>query len=121
MDLLVRMLAFIVVCICQSVSHEDGAKRNPQSYATVNKKFISKNFVHLDRKRIEAHRKNIENFEIMRNNEESFWLSMSFLFAKTSTNAKLRYSKKKLSLMGPHGSDEADNNTGTCVACGRYI
>lgn len=65
-------LAFVVVFISQSVSHEDGARRNSQSYATVSKKF----------------------------------------------NAKLKYPKNKLSLVGPQLSDEADNNTGTVIVCG---
>lgn len=65
-------LAFVVVFISQSASHEDGARRNSQSYATVSKKF----------------------------------------------NAKLKYPKNKLSLVGPQLSDEADNNTGTVIVCG---
>lgn len=115
MNLSVQLLAFVVVFISQSVSHEDGARRNSQSYATVNKKFNNKNFV--GRKRIEAQGKNIEDFEIIKNSK-SFWSSMSFMFAKTSTDAKLKYPKNKLSLVGPQGSDEADNNTGTVIVCG---
>lgn len=118
MNLSVELLAFIVIVNSQSVSHEDGARQNSQSYDTVSKKFENKNFV--DRKRIEAHGKNIEDFEIIKNNESfwSFW-SMSFMFAKISTSAKLKYSKNKLSLVGLQGSDEADNNTGTVIVCGK--
>lgn len=72
MTISVQLLAFVVVFISQSVSHEDGARRNSQSYATVSKKF----------------------------------------------NAKLKYPKNKLSLVGPQLSDEADNNTGTVIVCG---
>lgn len=115
MNLSVELLAFIVIFNSQSVSHEDGARQNSQSYDTVSKKFDNKNFV--DKKRIEAHRKNIEDFEIIKNND-SFW-SMSFMFAKISTSAKLKYSKNKLSLVGLQGSDEADNNTGTVIVCGK--
>lgn len=118
MDLSVQLLAFIVVFISQSVSHEDGAKRNPQSYLMVNKKVNYKNFVQLGRKRIEAQGKNTKDFEIMRNNE-SFRSSLFFMFAKTLTSAKLQYSKNKLSFVGLQWSDEADNNTGTVVACGK--
>lgn len=115
MDMPIQILAFLVVCICQYVCHEDIARRSPQNYATVNKKFKNKNFVQLGRKRIKAQGGDIEKFEIMRNNE-SLW---SFLFAKTSTDAKFKYQKHRLSFVGPQGSDEADNNTGTAVACGK--
>lgn len=117
MNLSVELLAFIVIVNSQSVSHEDGGRQNSKSYDTVSKKFDNKNFV--DKKRIEAHRKNIEDFEIIKNNDSfwSFW-SMSFMFAKISTSAKLKYSKNKLSLVGLQGSDEADNNTGTVIVCG---
>lgn len=117
MDLLVQLLAFIVFCICQSFSHEDGTGQNLHNYATVNKKIKSKHFVQLSRKRIKAQAENIEKLEIMRNNE-SLWSSMSFLFAKTSANARLKYPKNKLVVVGPQGSNEADNNTGTAIACG---
>lgn len=117
MDLLVQLLAFIVFCICQSFSHEDGTRQNLQNYATVNKKIKSKHFVQLGRKRIKAQAENIEKLEIMRNNE-SLWSSMSFLFAKTSANARLKYPKNKLVVVGPQGSNEADNNTGIAIACG---
>eukprot|EP00105_Crassostrea_gigas_P044689 XP_019928837.1 PREDICTED: uncharacterized protein LOC105343155 [Crassostrea gigas] len=117
MDLLVQLLAFIVFCMCQSFSHEDGTRQNLQNYATVNKKIKSKHFVQLGRKRIKAQAENIEKLEIMRNNE-SLWSSMSFLFAKTSANARLKYPKNKLVVVGPQGSNEADNNTGTAIACG---
>ncbi|XP_011448700.2 uncharacterized protein [Magallana gigas] len=108
-------LAFVVVFISQSVSHEDGARRNSQRYATVSKKFNYKIFI--DRKRVESQNKNIEDFEIIQNNE-SLWSSKSFLFAKTSTDAKLKFLKNKLSLVGLQLSDEADNNTGTVIVCG---
>lgn len=111
-------LAFVVVFISQSVSHEDGARRNSQRYATVSKKFNNKIFI--DRKRVEAQNKNIEDFEIIQNNE-SLWSSKSFLFAKTSTDAKLKFLKNKLSLVGLQLSDEADNNTGTVIVCGNKI
>lgn len=115
MDMPIQILAFLVVCICQYVCHEDVARRSPQNYATVNKKLKNKNFVQLGRKRIKAQGGDIEKFEIMRNNE-SLW---SFLFAKTSTDAKFKYQKHRLSFVEPQGSDEADNNTGTAVACGK--
>lgn len=117
MKLSVLMLAFIVGFVSPSVFHEDGTRWNPQSYPIVNKKVHNMQTVHLVQKRKKARGKSFENFEVTGNNE-SFWSSMSLLFAKTPTSAKLKYPKNKLSMVRPQWTDETDNNTGRVIVCG---